>query len=403
MHSTLTSSSRQQGLPLRRMILLTMLIGLNLRPSMAAIGPLVERIQADIPISYSQLSLLTTLPVLAMGAGCFLAMTLARHLGQNRLIGSSLLLIALADGLRLVGHGSATLLITALIAGIGIASIQALLPSLIKHQAGQRTPLVMGWYVASIMGGAAIAATSAPMLAELTGSWQAALAVWALVALAALLVWNCRGLLLPATDSTAEGPDLRATLYRQPRVWTLTVFFGLSAAGYACVLAWLPPYYIALGWTESAAGLLLGYLTAIEVVAGLILPSLAQRRSDRRPVLMLPLGCALAGFLWLWQAPAVAPLAIATLLGIGLGGLFPLSLIISLDHHADPHRAGSITAIAQGAGYSIGALSPWLAGAVRDQFGSFAWAWAGLTVTSLLMVIIGMRFDPRHYERVIRD
>src|SRR5690606_13014639 len=114
-------SSRQQGFPLRRVILLAMLIGLNLRPSMAAIGPLVERIQADIPISYSQLALLTTLPVLAMGAGCFLAMTLARHLGQNRLIGGSLLLIALADGLRLVGHGSTILLITALVAGIGIA------------------------------------------------------------------------------------------------------------------------------------------------------------------------------------------------------------------------------------------------------------------------------------------
>ncbi|MGQ0334677.1 MFS transporter [Halomonas elongata] len=403
METTLIDRSTQRVLPLMPAILLAMLVGMNLRPSMAAIGPLVERIQADIAISYAQLALLTTLPVLAMGAGCFIAVALARRCGADRLIGGSLLMIALADGLRLAGHGVATLLITALVAGIGIAGIQALLPALIKQQARQRTPLVMGWYIAAIMGGAALAATLAATLADLTGSWRASLALWGLVALVAFLAWQRRGPVLPDTGKDKEQHDRRASLYRQPRVWTLAIFFSLCASGYACVLAWLPPYYMELGWTESAAGLLLGYLTALEVVAGLVLPALAQRRADRRPVLFIPLTCSLAGFLLLWHTPDSSPWFITTLLGIGLGGLFPLSLIVSMDHHPDAQRAGDITAIAQGAGYSLGALTPLIAGVIRDQLGGFEWAWAGLAGTTLLMALIALRFDPRHFSTVIRD
>src|SRR5690554_7576849 len=46
---------------------LALLIGLNLRPIMAAVGPLLDVLQQDLGLSSTQASLLTTLPVLLMG------------------------------------------------------------------------------------------------------------------------------------------------------------------------------------------------------------------------------------------------------------------------------------------------------------------------------------------------
>ena len=51
-----------------------------------------------------------------------------------------------------------------------------------------------------------------------------------------------------------------------------------------------------------------------------------------------------------------------------------------------------------GAGF-FGAL---IAGMIRDQLGSFEWAWWSLMAVSGLMLLIVMRFNPAHYARHIR-
>jgi CP family cyanate transporter-like MFS transporter len=53
-----------------------------------------------------------------------------------------------------------------------------------------------------------------------------------------------------------------------------------GTASYTCVLAWLAPYYVEKGWSEQHAGLLLGFLTAMEVLSGLLTPAIANRSRD---------------------------------------------------------------------------------------------------------------------------
>ncbi|CAM5184664.1 hypothetical protein [Alishewanella longhuensis] len=62
-------------------LLAIVLVALNLRPALAAIGPLLKAIQGDISLSFSAASLLTTLPVLAMGLFSFVGFRLATPLG----------------------------------------------------------------------------------------------------------------------------------------------------------------------------------------------------------------------------------------------------------------------------------------------------------------------------------
>jgi CP family cyanate transporter-like MFS transporter len=181
----------------------------------------------------------------------------------------------------------------------------------------------------------------------------------------------------------------------------LALFFGLGTASYTCVLAWLAPYYMEKGWSEQHAGLLLGFLTAMEVLSGLVTPAIANRSRDRRLVLVVLLALIIAGFCGLTLTPQHLSLLWPSLLGLGIGGLFPMSLIVSLDHVDDPHRAGGLTAFVQGIGYMIAGLSPLIAGMIRDQLGSFEWAWWSLTGVMVLMLLIALRFNPRHYARHI--
>ena len=375
-----------------------MLVALNLRPSMAAVGPLLSSIRADIALSFSMASLLTMLPVMAMGLAMFFGLRVSQRFGEQRTVVLSLLIIGVASASRLFLDSAVELILSAVLAGVGIALIQALMPALIKARFSDNVALCMGLYVTSIMGGAAIAASFAPLVMNQSGSWRLGLAIWAALAVMALLLWSgLRG------ESTARSTQStrRPSFFANSRAWLLAIFFGLGTASYTCVLAWLAPYYVEQGWSEQHAGLLLGFLTAMEVLSGLVTPAIANRSRDRRLVLVVLLALIMAGFCGLILCPQQLSLLWPCLLGLGIGGLFPMSLIVSLDHLDDPQRAGALTAFVQGIGYLIAGLSPLMAGMIRDQQGSFEWAWWALTGVVGLMILMVLRFDPRHYHQHI--
>ncbi|WP_456255093.1 cyanate transporter [Pseudomonas iridis] len=372
------------------------LVGLNLRPSMAAVGPLLSAIRGEIALSFSVASLLTMLPVMAMGLAMFFAMGISQRLGEQRTVLMSLAIIGLATVARLFVDSAAELIVSAVLAGFGIALIQALMPAFIKSRFPDNVALCMGLYVTSIMGGAAIAASFAPLVMSRTGSWRVGLAIWAGLALLALLFWWAQRVNTPRGSAPAVR---KQSFFKHSRAWLLAIFFGLGTASYTCVLAWLAPYYVEKGWSEQNAGLLLGFLTAMEVISGLVVPAIANRSRDRRVVLMALLGLIIGGFCGLILSPQYLSLLWPCLLGLGIGGLFPMSLIVSLDHLDNPQRAGGLTAFVQGIGYLIAGLSPLMAGMIRDQLGSFEWAWWSLTAVMVVMLLMVWRFDPRHYAR----
>ncbi|MCL6307891.1 cyanate transporter [Pseudomonas syringae] len=378
-----------------------LLVALNLRPSMAAVGPLLVAIRLDAPLGFGTASLLTMLPVMAMGLAMFFGMGIARYLGSYRSIMLSLALIGLATLARLFLDSAAELIFSAVLAGLGIALIQALMPALIKSRFKADVSLCMGLYVTAIMGGAALAASFSPMVMGSSGRWRVGLAVWSLLALLAMCFWFAQRHVLQSDASIAAGH--RQTFFHMPRAWMLGIFFGLGTASYTCVLAWLAPYYLENGWSEQSAGLLLGFLTLMEVVSGLLAPALANRSRDKRMALVVLLTFMMIGFAGLILMPQQLGLLWTCLLGLGIGGLFPLSLIVSMDHFDDPQQAGGLTAFVQGVGYLIASLSPLLAGVIRDLTGSFEGAWWALMALVVIMLLMVVRLDPRRYADHLRD
>ncbi len=179
------------------------------------------------------------------------------------------------------------------------------------------------------------------------------------------------------------------------------MFFGIGTGAYTLVLAWLPPFYIELGWTAKSAGYLLGALTITEVIAGLLVSALIHRFPDRRQPLALVILLLIGGLACLMTAPLQLTALAILCLGLGIGALFPLSLIVTLDHARSPAEAGSLLAFVQGGGYLIAASMPVVAGLVRDEFSSLHWAWAVMGGGAVLLLALSALLRPLSQRTVV--
>ncbi|MFM5266665.1 MFS transporter [Aeromonas caviae] len=380
------------------LLVLVILIALNLRPFLTAIGPLAPRIDARLALGVDTLAWVTLLPLWLIGVGVLLTPALLGRTGPRPLLGTALLLLALGSALRVDLASGALLIASAALCGLGSALVQGVLPGLIKEGFAQKVPLVMGIFSACMMGGGALGAVLTPRLAEYL-DWSRALALWGLPVLLALgwLAWRVP---LPAPAST-PAPTGEQRLLPLPRTWLLIACFGIINSGYGIVVAWLAPAYMAAGWSAQQGGELVAWLALAQTASGLGLPLLAAGRLDRRPWMALAITMQLAGFGGLWLAPQTAPLLWCLLCGAGLGGSFSLIMVIALDHLPDPRRAGALCALMQGVGFMVAATGPWVAARLHHASGDFAAAWQWQLGALVLMSLLVVRLNPRHYPRAM--
>ncbi|AXA25255.1 MFS transporter [Pseudomonas putida] len=375
-------------------VLLAILVGINLRPIMASVGPLLDLLQRDLGLSNFQGGLLTTLPVMMMGLFALAGPWLLRLLGEVKGVAIGMTLIAAACAVRTYVESSTALIASAAVGGVGIAVIQSLMPAFIKRNHPQSAGMLMGLFTTGIMGGAAIAAAIAAPSAGKLG-WNLTLGYAAIPAMIALIAW------LLAAGNVHAYPTAAGLPWRSGRAWLLLVFFGIGTGAYTLVLAWLPPFYVELGWTAKSAGYLLGALTITEVIAGLLVSALIHRFPDRRQPLALVILLLIGGLACLMTAPLQLTALAILCLGLGIGALFPLSLIVTLDHARSPAEAGSLLAFVQGGGYLIAASMPVVAGLVRDEFSSLHWAWAVMGGGAVLLLALSALLRPVSQRTVV--
>ncbi|MCE9932153.1 cyanate transporter [Aeromonas salmonicida] len=381
------------------LLVLVILIGLNLRPFLTAIGPLVQAIDNRLGLGMDTLAWLTLLPLWLIGVGVLITPGLRRLTGPSQLLGAALLLLGMGNAMRFDAQSGALLIASAALCGLGSALVQGVLPGLIKQTFAHKVPLVMGIFSACMMGGGALGASLTPQLAA-SLDWSRALALWSLPVLLAMvwLGWKVR---LPSAAVVAI-PHGEQRLITLPRSWLLIGCFGIINSGYGIVVAWLAPAYMAQGWSAQQGGELVAWLALAQTASGLGLPLLAARNTDRRPWMGLAIIMQVAGFGGLWLAPQAAPILWCMLCGAGLGGSFSLIMVIALDHLPDPRRAGTLSALMQGFGFMLAATGPWVAARLHHLSGDFAAAWQWQLGGLALMSLLVLRLDPRGYAKVMR-
>lgn len=383
------------------LLLLVVAVTLNLRPILTSIGPLLEDIRTGTGIGYQQAALLTALPVLCMGLVPLLQPWLRRWLSEQGGLLLGLGAIGAACVWRLLLGSGTALIASAVLAGLGVAFVQALMPGLVNRWFSRRLALAMGVYSAALMSGGGLAAVLGPRVAEYFGHWQVGLGVWVVPVLLALLLLGFVGPTLEAAQKGAAAG--RGHFFGCRRAWLLAIYFGLINGGYTSMVAWLPAYYLQVGGSARGGGELVGLMTVFQVVGALGLPMLLRRFNDRRPGLWLALSAQSLGFAGLLLVPALSPGLWVGLIGFGLGACFSLSLTLTLEHLKEPGAAGALAAFVQGIGFIITGLVPYLTGWLRDISGDFQASWTLLTVTVVLMLLVTGRFAPTGYAAAMAD
>lgn len=398
----LIKDMRSQSAPVAagRFLLLAavVLVGLNLRPFMTGIGPLAADVGAETGLGLQGMALLTLTPMLLMGVFAFAGPALRARLGARRSILAALAMLGLASLLRLYVSTGWQMVATAALLGLGAAVVQAMFPGVVKQQFPRHVGVVMGLYSAMLMGGGALGAQLAPLIADAAGDWHAGLAWTAVPAVFAL----CVALRALPHDANRQASHSATAFLRRPRTWLLMACFGLVNGGYSTAVAWLAPYYQELGWTAPASGSLLAVMALSQAVSALALPALAGRAEDRRPWLWLTLVMQAAGFAGLVLQPETAPFVWVALLGAGLGGSFSLTLIVALEHLPGPAEAGSLSALMQGGGFLIAAMPPWIVAVLHDLSGSFRAGWLLHLTCIAVVAVLTFRLAPRSYEQAMQ-
>ncbi len=362
-----------------------LLIAFNLRPAIAAIGPVAGTIRETLDLSNSALGLLTTLPLLAFGSVSLLTPVITRRFGIPGMLAGAMGLLALGVAIRSIPWVAALFAGTVLL-GIAIAFGNVLLPSLVKQSFSKKFGLMTSLYSGMMGVGAALAAGITVPLAEGNPwGWQGALAVWSLPALLALVVWlpqlsRSRQLL------TADGPRKKGKYLGRSRLaWNVALFMGLQSFAFYVVLAWLPDMLQGRGANAVFSGWMLSLSQATGVLGSLITPLWAGKRSDQRSIIMVLVALetiALLGLIF----PALGPVQLwVSLIGSSLGGAFGLALYLIVVRSADTETATRLSGMVQAIGYLLAATGPLVAGSLFDLTGDWR------LVLLLLLVVAGIK------------
>lgn len=367
------------------------LAAINLRPGITSFAPLIERIAAELELSRGLISLTTALPVLLMGLLAPLAPRFAVRFGLERTIAGCMGLICIALALRMFGGNPVVLISTAALVGAGIAIAGPLLSGFIKRYFLARMGKTAAFYSLSMaVGGTIGVVLTAPAAELLDDRWTAGLALWAIPALLALLLWWR----LPSQPEDAV--ESREGLpWREPRAWLVSIYFALQAGLFYALATWLVARYHEVGFSLLQSNAFFSGFMLIGLPSAFVMPWLAQRFGNRH-LLMAGCGVLAASCLLLIACwPQAQPLLVCLLLGVALNGTFSLSLILPMYEASTPLGVSRLTAMMLCTGYCLACVSPVLIGLGRDLAGQYRGPFLVLAGMAGMMTLLALKLAPR--------
>jgi MFS family permease len=326
----------------------------------AAPGLVIPQLRDELDLSYTTGGLhVAAFAAGSTGAGLISA-RLERTLGRRRLLWSAAVVLGAGVTGLTAGRSAAMTVGSVLVMGVGggllLATIQA---ALSDHHGERRTVALAEENVMASLGYLALIGVLS-LTAALHAGWRIALLTSLVIP---VLLWGTNRRL--AVSSPPRPPD--EAHERLPAVfWIAAAMLFCTTAAEWCVTAW------GASFTEDAAGVSADTAVAVMagyfggVLAGRTAGSRLARRYDPARLLVAALAVAATGFAVLWPSTTPAQALIGlSLLGIGLGNLFPMAVSVAVA--LAPGRAALASGRAVATSSFAVVLAPLTVGTLADR------------------------------------
>jgi CP family cyanate transporter-like MFS transporter len=345
------------------------LIAVNLRTSIASVGPLIPFIRADLGLSNGLAGFLTTLPLLTFATFSLFAPAIGKRMGMGRAIFLAMILLAFGMILRVLG-GIELLLIGTGITGIGIVIANVLLIPLIKVRLPQKLGLMTA-LMATIMSlfAAVAAGLSVPLAVDLDLGWRGALASWSIFILIALLLW------IPQIRRPKAGLDSSQSparnVWKSKLAWHVTLFMGCQSVMYFTLTAWLPDMLISRGWSPVEAGAVSAVMQLLGLIGSYFAPAILIRQKQQSTFTLIVGIMYLFGFTGLFFHFEWLTYLSLSIIGVGMGASLSTGYTLISLRTAEDTTTAKLSAMVQSSGYYLAALGPILFGISLDLFNNW--------------------------------
>jgi len=376
------------------------LIALNLRLAVSATGDLLDELGTSLHLSSGIESFLTAVWPFAFAVGGISGSWLARRYTAGTVIAAALAALALGQIVHSL-HDTTALVLGSVLAGLGVALANVLLPVVVRQYFPDRVGPVTGMYAMIMSAGAATAALVSVPVSDGLHNVDGGLAVWVIPAVAGLIVWyaarpqraahpsNAAVLAdAKAAAAAAEHLPLRV-LARQRLAWIMAALFGLQSVGAYVIMGWLPSILGSAGISAGKAGAVLSAVFYINIPISYAVPHFGARMRDRRPLLLALTAASVVGFVGLIVAPGSLAWLWAVFFAFGMA-VFPLVLAFFPERGGTAAGTAALSTFAQSFGYLLAAIVPLMFGVLRDATGSWTVPLLIVIVATVLQGVAGM-------------
>ncbi|MEG0426499.1 MAG: MFS transporter [Akkermansia sp.] len=347
-----------------------MLVCFNLRPAITAVAPLLGEMEHDLGLSLDSSGGFALLPVFVLGIAAPFAPRIARYMAPCKIIFWFLLLSIVGILWRSYG-GIIGLFGGMTVVGFGLGIAGASIPGFIKHEFPLKASLMMGIYSALVGLGSATAAAVTVPVAHLLGGWRGGLSFWIIPILIAVAVWGFYFFRHPEPSQLQALNTRMSQLFVRARAWQITLFYMSRVAGAYFFFIWIPILLRQRGMSVEDAGFALSLATISQIPATLAANWLAEKTGDQGQLIIMAFmgaACACWGILYA-SLEWVIPLGI--IYGLGTGLVFSRGMALMVERAESATVAIELSGMAQGVGFTVGALLAFFGSFFLPQEGAF--------------------------------
>ena len=379
---------------------LLLLVGINLRSVILAVPPVLPLIKHDLDLSYTATGLLTSMPILIMGATAWSSGLLVERIGGRNAVTFGLILLAGGSLLRALWPAAVPLFLFTVLLSLGIALTQTTIPVLVRRWFPAHIGLATALFTDGLIIGETLGAgATVPVMLGLPGkgAWVATFVFWGLPVVVLLVFWLWlapaappQAFILPASSETTTHPgEALPASQKSASVSTSHLGFLLGSGSliYFAMNSWIANYNQAINHANLTP-LALAILNAAQIPSSLLVTFFAQRMTGRRwPFVLAGFICGGAMLGWIFT-PASLEYMWAALLGASSALVFTLALALPA-LLAAPGKVARLTGATLSIGYGTAFVGPFIGGGLWDIFNLPALAFLPVILASILLIFLG--------------